>query len=260
MARSVSQATSKKPIELRATQGLLDQRWIELTRLLALTLGLSIDGKALRVDVEYQAKQVWAGLQGTECERVTRNRGGSTFVAPLCDVAGGMKAWLGWQESWEVATGAKPYRFRNAGLTIYLGKPNEAVKPQILRLEWPGISNWSHGEVSFQSPGAGHPHWQFDALQTLADGASEVGFEPSVEEIVEDFEALHAEPTTFELLQRFSINRMHFASAAPWWLPVSADGIGHHVNAPPDLPSLSRWLEQSLLYLKQELSRCVVSP
>jgi hypothetical protein len=30
------------------------------------------------------------------------------------------------------------------------------------------------------------------------------------------------------------------------------------MNAPADLPALSRWLNNSLHYLQQELSRCVV--
>ena len=260
MARQVSPQVSQMPGELRATKGMLDQRWIELARLFTSILGLPLDGHTLRVETDYQASQVWAGLQGTACERVTRNRGGTTLVTPLCDINGGLTAWLSWQEVWEVATGPKPYRFRNAGLTIYLGKLYEAVKPQVMRLEWPGISNWSGSEISFQSPGAGHPHWQFDIMQSLAETPSEMVFEPDAEEIVEDFELLYADLTTAELLARFSIDRIHFASAAPWWLPPRAIGLGHHMNSPADLPSLSRWLGQSLIYVKQELQRCVIRP
>ena len=245
MARRASpQFDEKLPSELRATRGMLDQRWIELSRLLASTLGQPLDGRALRVGADYQANQAWAGLQGSACERVTRNYGGTTFVAPLCDIDGGLAAWLGWQEVWEVAAGTSPFRFRNAGLTIYLGKSSEAAKPQILRLEWPGISNWLGDKPTFQSPGAGHPHWQFDLMHSLAKAPSRGIFEPNVEEVFEDFESSINEPTTDEMLTRFSIERMHFASAAPWWLPRSAGKPAHHMNTPDDLepfpPCLSR--------------------
>lgn len=259
MARTRLPASRQVPPELLATQGMLDRRWVELSRLLATTLGLSIDARALRVEAESQGNKVWVGLQGAACERVTRNRGGSTLVAPLCTMAAGLTAWLGWQEAWEMVPGPKPFRFRNAGITIYVGKPHEALKPQVLRLEWPGISNWSGGEVSFQSPGAGHPHWQIDILQSLARAPSEAVFKPDGEELVEDFEAVHREPTTLELLQRLSIDRMHFASAAPWWLPAAVEGRGHHMNAPEDMGAITRWLEQSLRYVIQELSRCEIS-
>ncbi|WP_278376863.1 hypothetical protein [Sphingobium yanoikuyae] len=259
MARPASPQPDRLPEELRATKGMLDQRWIELSKALAMTLAMPMDGRALRVEVDYQSSQAWAGLIGTECERVTRNRGGTTLVAPLCEIPGGLTSWLGWQEVWEVTVGPKPYRFRNAGLTVYLGKRYEATKPQILRLEWPGISTWSGGELSFQSPGAGHPHWQFDLLEALAQTASEANFIPDAEEVVEDFDAAPPERSTIELLSKFSIERMHLASAAPWWLSPKPGGSAHHMNAPPDLPSLTRWLEQSVLYLRQELQRCVIT-
>lgn len=260
MAHQTSRPSRQLPAELRATKGALDQRWIELSRLIAMALEPTPDRDALRVEAEYQSNQVWAGLQGSVCERVTRNRGGASIVAPLCPISGGLTAWLSWQEVWDIAPGKRPFRFRNAGLTVYLGKSFEAVKPQAFRLEWPGISNWSGGEVSFQSPGAGHPHWQLDLMQSLAEATPAPEFEPESEEIVEDFEAAVVEPTTIELLTKFSIERMHLASAAPWWLPASSGDVGHHMNAPADLSELSRWLSQSLLYLKQELKRCVIKP
>jgi hypothetical protein len=144
------------------------------------------------------------------------------------------------------------------GLTIYLGKRHEALKPQFLRLEWPGITNWSGTEVSFQSPGAGHPHWQIDLMRSLAQSGQAADFHPDPVEIVEDFEIALQEPTVDDLVRRLSLERMHLASAAAWWLPAQSDDVGRHMNAPTDLPALSRWLNYSLLYLRQELSRCVV--
>ncbi len=193
------------------------------------------------------------------CERIVRNRGGHAYVAPLYEFPNNLLAWLGWQESWEIPIGQRNYRFKNTGLSVYLGKRNEAVKPQLLRLEWPGYANWSGGQqASFQSPGAGHPHWQIDLVQSLAGVPETVQFEPISEEVVEDFEAVAREPTVDELARRFSIERMHLASAAPWWQPDAVGDVGHHMNAPTDLQALDRWLNQSIIYLRQELGRCVI--
>lgn len=254
MARPASQSPSPPP-ELRTTKGALDQRWIELNRLI--TAALELDPRQLRVDADYQSDRVWAGLQGAACERVTRDQGGASWVAPLCEMPSNLVAWLGWQEAWELTTGQRPYRFKNMGLTVYLGKRHEAIKPQFLRLEWPGITKWSGPEVSFQSPGAGHPHWQIDLMRSLAQGRPP-DFQPDPVEIVEDFETALQEPTIDDLVRRLSVERMHLASAAPWWLPSVSGDVGRHMNAPSDLPALSRWLNHSLLYLRQELARCVV--
>lgn len=254
MARPASQSFSPPP-ELRVTKGALDQRWIELNGLIA--TALELDPRQLRVDADYQSDRVWAGLQGAACERVTRNRGGASWVAPLCEMPSNLFAWLSWQEAWELTTGKRPYRFKNMSLTVYLGKRYEAIKPQFLRLEWPGITSWEGSEVSFQSPGAGHPHWQIDLLHSLAQGPP-LDFQPDPVEVVEDFEAVLQEPTVDDLIRRLSVERMHLASAAPWWLPAQSDDVGRHMNAPRDLSELSRWLDHSLRYLRQELARCVI--
>lgn len=254
MARPPSRSPSLPP-ELRATKGALDQRWIELEALIA--SALKLDPRQLRVGVDYQSDRVWAGLQGNACERVARDKGGASWVAPLCEMPSDLFAWLGWQEAWELTTGQRPFRFKNMGLTVYIGKRYEAIKPQFLRLEWPGITKWDGPEVSFQSPGAGHPHWQLDLIRSLAREVA-TDFQPDPGEIVEDFETALQEPSVDDLVRRLSIERMHLASAAPWWLPPSSGDVGHHMNAPSDLPALSRWLNQSILYLRQELARCVV--
>lgn len=254
MARPASQSLSPPP-ELRATKGALDQRWIELKGLIA--AALELDLRQLRVDADYQSDRVWVGLQGAACERITRDRGGASWVAPLCEMPSNLFAWLGWQETWELTTGQRPYRFKNMGLTVYLGKRHEAIKPQFLRLEWPGITKWEGPEVSFQSPGAGHPHWQIDLMRSLAQ-YHPADFQPDPVERVEDFEDALQEPEIDDLVRRLSVERMHLASAAPWWLPAQPGDFGHHMNAPSDLPALNRWLNQSILYLRQELARCVI--
>ncbi|MDB5431690.1 MAG: hypothetical protein JWP35_2806 [Caulobacter sp.] len=94
MARPASQSPNPPP-ELRASKGALDQRWIELNGLITTALGL--DHRLLRVEADYQSNRVWAGLQGDACERVTRNFGGASRVAPLCEMPSNLVAWLGWQ-------------------------------------------------------------------------------------------------------------------------------------------------------------------
>lgn len=258
MARRPSRLTSPPPEEISLGKAALDQRWLQLGDLIARAIGIAADRRQLRVEFEYQQEGAWAGLQGPACERVTRNRGGHSYVAPLCTISGDLLAWLGWQEVWEVPAGQRNFRFKNTGLSVYLGKRNEVVKPQVLRLEWPGYAAWSGGPASFQSPGAGHPHWQIDLVQSMAATHAPPRFEPAGEEEVEDFDAAMRAPTVDELVRRFSVERMHLASAAPWWLPEFDEEVGRHMNTPPNLLGLDRWLSQSILYLRQELGRCVI--
>ena len=218
---------------------------------------IELDPRQMRVNADYQSDRVWTGLQGTACERVIRDQGGASWVAPLCEMPSNLVAWLGWQEAWELTTGQRPYRFRNMGVTVYVGRRHEAIKPQFLRLEWPGITNWDGQKVSFQSAGAGHPHWQIDLMRSLAQDHT-ADFQPDPVEVVEDFETALQESTVDDLVRRLSVERMHLASAAPWWLPALSGDVDRHMNAPGDLPALSRWLNHSLLYLRQELARCVV--
>ena len=187
MARQVSRTSDTTPADLRASRGALDQRWLELNRMFATNLGLRHNSRQLSVEIENAEDSVWAGFTGIACERVTRNHGGTTWVAPLCSMPSDLLAWLGWQEVWRKTAGLKTFQFRNIGLTVYIGRQNEALKPQFLRLEWPGISNWSGSDLSFQSPGAGHPHWQFDLLQSLKNSAETLVFNSEPTEIVEDF-------------------------------------------------------------------------
>jgi hypothetical protein len=259
MARQASRSSSVSPSELSAPKAALDQRWLTLNSLIAKALALPSDGRQVRVEADYQVNGVWAGLLGAACERIERNQGGPTWVVPLCELPSNLIAWLGWQENWEIPGSQRNYRFKNMGLTVYLGKRNEAVKPQFLRLEWPGYAKWSSGDQSsFQSPGAGHPHWQIDLIQSLSNIRAEIAFDVESEEIVEDFELVVREQTVDNLVRRLSIERMHLASAAPWWLPAATGEVGHHMNAPPDLHALNRWLHESIAYLRQELGRCII--
>jgi hypothetical protein len=73
-----------------------------------------------------------------------------------------------------------------------------------------------------------------------------------------DFEVEFREPNLLDMLRSVTIERMHFASAAPWWALPSPDGHPLHMNAPLNEEGLSRWLIACVGYLKQELARCEI--
>lgn len=256
MVRTPSQSSDFVLTELRASKGALEQRWRTLTTQLGDTLNFG--PRELRIDAETQAERVWAGLEGGACERVPRNRGLATRVVPICDLPKNLSAWLGLQEVWDVKVGNKPFVFRHLALTVHFGYVGDPIKPQVIRLEWSGVQDWTGVGLTFQTPGAGHPHWQFDILQSLEihDRAEEHLIEPG--EVVEQFDAETSTPELGELLRAITLENMHFASAARWWMPSATNQLALHMNAPPDLAGLTRWLISSVNYVKQELARCQI--
>jgi len=164
---------------------------------------------------------------------------------------------LGYQEVWDQESGRVPFAFRQAGLTVHVGEVGDPVKPQLLRLEWPGLRDWDRSGVGFQSPGAGHPHWQIDLFESLHALREPAAFEPEFVEAIEDFGALPDAPSLPDRIARLTFERMHLASAAPWWSDRPAEFELHHLNAPRDEAALSRWLGCAIAYVRQELSRCV---
>jgi hypothetical protein len=209
------------------------------------------------IDADYQASGVWTGLRGSDVERVDRNRG-SASVVPLAQLPDNLSAWLGYQEVWDLESGPSPYVFRQASLTVHVGEVGDPVKPQLLRLEWPGLRDWDRSGIGFQSPGAGHPHWQLDLLESLAALRERVDFEPNGEDDLEDFDALADTPALSDRLVRLTIERMHLASAAPWWTSQPGPYGAHHLNAPATQDELTRWFAKSVAYVGQELSRCAL--
>lgn len=254
MAHQPSQISEAPLVELRATKGGLERRWLSLSSELGPILGYNL--QQFRIDAEAQAERVWVGLQGSACERVNRNRGGAALVVPLLALQKDLFAWLGLQEVWDIESGPKPFVFRQLSLTVHFGYVGDPVKPQALRLEWPGVRDWNGAGLSFQTVGAGHPHWQIDILQSLAELKNE-SFAADLIETVEEFGVEQSSPDLNALLRSISIESMHLASAARWWLPSTSVGRGQHMNMPPDLTGLTRWLSQSVRYVQQELARCV---
>jgi hypothetical protein len=195
-------------------------------------------------------------IAGKETERIERNRGIAS-VAPFAPLPGELAAWLGYQEVWDQEGGRSPFVFRQASLTVHIGEAGDPVKPQLLRLEWSGLRDWNRSGVGFQSSGAGHPHWQFDLLESLRDARDRPSFRPTFGDEVESFDATSAAPPLSERISRLTFERMHLASSVPWWSNKPAEYGLHHLYAPADQAELSRWLSAAIVYIRQEIGRCV---
>lgn len=257
MARPRSRISEELPNKLELTKGALDRRWTVLTETVCRLLGYDAD--ALKIIPDYTSELVWAGLRGSACERIQRNKGGSTFVAPIHQLRkrDDFLAWLGIQEVWDSGKGPRPYSFRQLSLTVHFGFKGDAIKPQIFRSEWAGVRDWSGQGINFQAPGAGHPHWQFDVLETLRLSEAPAVFD---EDVMDNVEKFGEEPPDLDMIVRSAqIENMHFASGASWWIQEADNGKPHHMNAPADEISLTRWLSANLLYIQQELNRCRIN-
>jgi hypothetical protein len=203
---------------------------------------------------------VVAGFVGRICEPVERHRGLPSPVAPLSTIGKGpLMSWLGFHEVWE----NKPRNtciFHHISLTVHLGYQGDPIKPQVFRSEWAGVRGWQPGVVGFQSPGAGHPHWQFDAMRSVRDvDASQKN--KSLARLKEEITSEEFDPTTMTQniltdFQAVALERIHFASAAPWWLPSNNESQAPHMNAPSDPNALMRWTLACVMYIRQELRRC----
>lgn len=217
---------------------------------------MGLDRRAVAIDPEYSGAAVWTGLRGSDVERIERNKGEASvtrFVALPQDLF----AWLGYQEVWDMEGGRNPYVFRQAGLTVHIGEIGDPQKPQLMRLEWPGLRDWHRTGIGFQSPGAGHPHWQIDLFESVYRQSKSLLFDPEFSEEIESFDEVIAVPSLTERITNLTFETMHLASAAPWWSERSAEFGHHHLNAPPpNLADLSRWLGSAVAYIRQELSRC----
>lgn len=238
---------------LRATKAQLDQRWSKVGAILAEGIGHTSRGVA--VEADYQANAVWTGLIGMAVERIRRNRGKAN-VAPFVQLPDDLMTWLGYQEVWDAEGGRTPFVFRQASLTIHVGDVGDPVKPQLFRLEWPGLKDWDRSGVGFQSHGAGHPHWQIDVLESLRSKPKIATFDPGAEDDVETFEPAPATMTLSDRIRALALENMHLASAAPWWLKGPAQFGLHQLNVPDSQESLCRWLKEAIAYIRQELSRC----
>jgi hypothetical protein len=243
--------------EVTISASALQQRWKLLSE--GLRVRCQLASEDLFVHPDNVGEKVTAGLLGRACERVQRNMGRPAFVAPFTQIGrSNLKSWLGFQEQWELASRDR-YSFHHVSLTVHFGYENEITKPQIFRSEWPGVRRWGGQAIGFQSPGAGHPHWQFDLIESISK--DDVRSEQKIlarlrdQEIVVDFQSPSSVADSIVAARSVSLQRMHFASAAPWWLN-SVAGQDLHTNAPKNPNEILRWILACVTYMRQELDRC----
>ena len=134
-------------------------------------LGSKVDPAArVKLDADWSVVPLTAGLVGEGCEIISRNRGPDVPVAPMLLLESGLWAWVGYREEWDSEPPAgrvRRFSFRSAGLTIHFGYRNVRHKPQMFRAEWAGWARWNGTDYGYQAGEAAHPHWQFDALESL---------------------------------------------------------------------------------------------
>jgi hypothetical protein len=226
-------------------------------------LGHVLEGNRVDVEADWQTVPLIAGLVGAGCERIHRNRGGSVNVAPFAALNAHLLAWLSYREEWDVEAKrvANPrYLFRTASLSVYFGCRRDVYKPQMFRAEWSGWAQWAGGRFGFQGSDAGHPHWQFDAIESLRENDQQersetilkwLAEETSANERVREFEA---PPTSDvkDIITTQEFARIHFASAAAWWKPTP---LNAHAHSPKTTAEIQTWLSRSLTYLRDELVR-----
>lgn len=219
----------------------------------------------LKVDADFVDTGAIGGIYGPGCEFISRNRGRLVPVAPLLYLRQGLWVWLGYHEEWEewdedeLGHDASQYSFRSVGLSIHFGVRNNSFKPQMFRAEWAGCAKWTGNEYGFQANTAAHPHWQFDALESLPDDelskrAEELlsRLSADAEPEVRDFSPRLSEVDVRDFVTSQKLSRVHFASAAAWW---KAPPHNEHVHAPSNVVDIQNWVRHSLDYIKLELGR-----
>lgn len=218
----------------------------------------------INIAVDWNSNIVAAGLVGQNCERVSRNRGADADVAPLLQLDSELWAWLGFREEWPDDTSSKGKRkllFRSSNLTVHFGLRNIRHKPQMFRAEWAGWGPWNGPQNGFQASNAAHPHWQFDALDSLQTDEAETEANTFLD--VLRAEAAEAGPEDFiphsvdadeisGIVGSQELSRVHFPSAAAWW---KAPPHNDHAHVPASTKDIQVWIERSLEYTLEELRR-----
>jgi hypothetical protein len=206
--------------------------------------------------------------------RASRQRGGDMPVVPLVvGIDDSPRYCVGYAEEWEDRSGARPLRFKAANLTFFTTASADERPIQLFRAEWPGVREWTREAVGFQSPGAAHPHWQFDALEHYLSEeqrrlrvrrALDVLERPS--EDAEEFGPAVLD-TAAELVAQdeavdISWAAVHFAAGARWperpW-DGSHDVTAPHVSSPSGLANIRNWVLSTVLYVREELLKACSS-
>ncbi len=224
--------------------------------------------RAQGLRIEVSAGGVTGVLRSANSQLARRQRGGNMPAVPLLVGSDETARYrVGYMEEWEERSGPRPLRFKAANLTFFMSPPEDAPAIQLFRAEWPGLREWVQGEEGFQSPGAGHPHWQFDALGHYMSEEQRrdrlrraLGVLQAPLETPEDFSPggldTAAELVVEEEAVDTSWTAFHFAAGARWpqqpWLGPN-EPSEPHVWAPEDMISIRKWVRSVVLYAREEL-------
>ncbi|MEM9333034.1 MAG: hypothetical protein AAGA53_17055, partial [Pseudomonadota bacterium] len=91
--------------------------------------------------------------------------------------------------------------------------------------------------------------------KTEADDAElflEIIKEEMEEPAAEEFVPQKSDDAIFDIVRAQKMSRMHFASAAAWWLP---EAESKHAHSPTSVNQLRDWSSRTLIYILQELDR-----
>ncbi len=247
------------PEPLIASQSKLGMHFRQTGEILAAAVDISAK---VQIEVDWGLSRIVGGLNGAGCEFIIRNRGLRVPVAPQLHLQQGLWAWLGYHEEWDEVRrnrNIRRFSFRSVGLTIHFGWKNDSFKPQMFRAEWAGWAKWSGVDYSFQTADAGHPHWQFDALDSLpdADLAERAAtlrslLEAEAEPEIREFSPQLPTADVRDVVTAQKLSRIHFASAAAWWKSAPHD---EHAHGPTNLADVENWVRRSLGYVRLELKR-----
>lgn len=207
-----------------------------------------------------------AAMSGPTVELTERHMGGRVEALPISFDGRPSEFWVSYREQWALVT-ARRFRYRSADLTFFQGRPG-GQKHQLFRAEWPGFADWGGGAPGWQAPGAGHPHWQFDALRTYVSAdvrRAEVESLLSVlrkpSDQLEEFgeEELDAvSQLSLEAMPDIAWTGMHFANQARWskqaWHGDQED-VSAHTSAPGTPKEIRDWAVSVLAYAHHELRR-----
>lgn len=205
-------------------------------------------------------------MSGPAVELTERRRGGRVAALPIIFDGRHSQFWVSYREQWAFA-GRERYHYRSADLTFFQGQSGEA-KQQLFRAEWPGFADWGAGAVGWQAPGAGHPHWQFDALENYVSAEARraevdrlVSILRAPGEELEEFgeeDVVTATELSMEAGPDIRWTGMHFASQARWskqaWYGNPED-LSAHTTAPANPKEIRDWAVSVLAYAHHELRR-----
>jgi hypothetical protein len=232
-----------------------------------------------RVGGKYWIQEEWMnGLIGNlRCSsfphvEAVRERGADTPIVPLFSTQSrAPKCWISLHQSWSepVSGRSKSLTYHTTSITVFCGAVQKE-KIQLFRAEWPGLRKLHDDSVEFESPGAGHPHWQFDAYQQhLRERQEEEQRRAIWEELNE--EQPEAKEFTDEVFKGESLDhdselpahmqrltKIHFASSTRWAnnpLDSEVSNVEAHAHAPSSVNEILNWSTSVIAYIQQEISR-----